>query len=199
MSIVAGMNGKSHFRTRDAKRRIGEQIYRQVYSGAPMPFLIMTPEFEIVDANDAYLRATMRQRDSLAGLEMFQAFPDNPELAEADGVANLKQSLLAARSSGARQKMGVQRYDVTDPKGNWRTRYWRPVNWPVLDDKGSILALVHHVVDVTPDVLAHEAVQSTDILFKRAEAACNQAHQLKEEVRRQLDWAIRVLPTRRRP
>jgi hypothetical protein len=138
-----------HFRTRNAKRRVAQEIYRQVYSGAPTPFLLMTPEFEIIDANDAYLAATMRQRASLAGCDMFEAFPDNPAVPDADGVANLRQSLTNARSSGSRQVMKVQRYDVINPEGQWETRYWRPVNWPVLDKAGTVLALVHHVMDAT--------------------------------------------------
>lgn len=64
-----------HFRTSSGKRRVAQSVYREVYSGAPTPFLLMTSEFEIIDANDAYLAATMRQRDSLAGCDMFQAFP----------------------------------------------------------------------------------------------------------------------------
>jgi hypothetical protein len=187
---MATARKQPHFRTRNGKRRISQLIYRQVYSGAPAPYLLMTPEFEIIDANDAYLGATMRQRDSLAGLDMFEAFPDNPQLDGADGVANLKQSLIAARSSGSRQLMRVQRYDVIDPKGEWRLRYWRPVNWPVLDDAGSVLALVHHVIDVTGKVLAQRAA-ADDMLFRRAQAACDEALALKEETRRIIDRMVR--------
>lgn len=185
-----------HFRTRHAKRQIGQRIYQQVYREAPNPFLLMTPEFEILDANDAYLAATLRKRETLSGLDMFEAFPDNPKHREANGVANLRVSLAAARSSGARQVMPTQRYDIVDPHGNWMLRYWRPVNWPVLDDKGSVLAIVHHVTNITPHVLAQQ-VQSDDVLFKRAEAACEESRLLKDKVRRQLDWAARRLPTRK--
>lgn len=72
-----------HFRSSDAKRRLGQSIYRGIYAGAPTPFLLMTPEFDIIDANDAYLGATMRDRDLLASRPMFEAFPDNPLTPEA--------------------------------------------------------------------------------------------------------------------
>lgn len=192
---MANTSGQPHFRTRNGKRRISQLIYREVYSGAPAPYLLMTPDFEIMDANDAYLGATMRQRDSLAGLDMFEAFPDNPELDNADGVAKLKESLIAARSSGSRQVMPLQRYDVMDPEGNWRLRYWRPMNWPVLDENRSVLALVHHVVDVTTDVLAEQA-SSSDVLFRRADAACDEAQRLKSQTRGTIDLMLRKL---RRP
>jgi PAS domain-containing protein len=187
------------FRTDAATRRMGHHIYREVYSGAPTPFLLMTPEFEILDANDAYLAATMRERESLAGRDMFEAFPDNPELTEATGVANLTQSLISARSTRSRHVMSVQRYDVIDPKCTWRLRYWRPINWPVVDADGKVLALVHHVVNVTPEALAQQAVQSGDILFRRAEAACAEAQRIKNQIRSDIDLAIRRLPRRNGP
>jgi hypothetical protein len=165
---------------------MAQLIYRNVYSGAPTPFLLMTPEFEIIDANDAYLAATMRQRDSLAGRDMFQAFPDNPAVPGADGVANLKQSLTKARASGSRQVMKVQRYDVIDPEGQWTKRYWRPVNWPVLDKSGTVLALVHHVMDVTSEALVRESF-GTEMLFRRADAACEESRLLREEARQRLE------------
>ena len=185
-----------HFRTRAGKRTVAQQLYRSVYAGAPTAFLLMTPEFEIIDANDAYLAATMRQRDSVAGRDMFEAFPDNPDAPEAGGVANLRQSLQRARSAGSRDVMPLQRYDVTDPKGNWMLRYWRPVNWPVLDANGSVLALVHHVRDVTATTLAEGKLQS-DILFRRAQSAWEESKLLREETRRRIDWMLGALPRRK--
>jgi len=185
-----------HFRTQAGKRHVAQQLYRGVYAGAPIPFLLMTPEFEIIDANDAYLAATMRQRDSVAGWNMFEAFPDNPGAPEIGAVANLRQSLKRARSTGSRDVMSLQRYDVTYPEGKWALRYWRPVNWPVLDSNWSVIALVHHVQDVTGKALAERDVQS-DILNRRAEAAWEESRLLREETRRRVDWMLLALPTRR--
>jgi len=186
-----------HFRTQAGKRRVAQQLYRGVYAGAPTPFLLMTPEFEIIDANDAYLTATMRQRDSVAGRDMFEAFPDNPAAPQAGGVANLRQSLKRARSAGSRDVMPRQRYDVTDPDGKWALRYWRPVNWPVLDSKGSVLALVHHVSDVTAKTLAEQSLQS-DLLYRRAQWAWEESMLLREDTRQRIDCMLRALPTPRR-
>lgn len=194
---MAHAKSSPHFRTRAGKRTIAQQLYRGVYAGAPTPFLLMTPEFEIIDANDAYLTATMRRRDSLTGRDMFEAFPDNPQAPEARGVANLKQSLERARSAGTRDAMPLQRYDVTDPKGDWRVRYWQPVNWPVLDRNGSVLALVHHVRDVTANTLAEQNILPMHMLFRRAEAACEESRLLREESQRRMDLMFRGLPRRR--
>ena len=185
-----------HFRTRAGKRHVGQELYRAVYAGAPTPFLLMTPEFEIIDANDAYLAATMRQRDSVAGRDMFEAFPDNPDVPEAGGVAALTQSLTRARSARSRDVMPLQRYDITDPDGNWRLRYWRPVNWSVPNRKGSAVALVHHVRGVTAEAVAEQGLQS-DILYRRAELAWEESRRLREETRGGIDWMLRALPARR--
>ena len=184
------------FRTQAGERRVAQQLYSSVYAGAPTPFLLMTPEFEIIDANDAYLAVTMRQRDSLAGRNMFEAFPDNPNVPEASAVANLSRSLERARSAASRDIMPIQRYDVTDPIGCWTLRYWRPVNWPVLDSKGRVLALVHHVNDVTQPVLAERGLKA-DMLFRRAQSACEESKLLREETRRSIDGMLRALRTRR--
>ena len=185
-----------HFRTPNSQRRIAQRVYREVYSGAPTPFLVMTPEFEIIDANDAYLAATMRHRAGLAGCDMFLAFPDNPAVPGADGVANLKRSLTKARSSRSRQVMQVQRYDVINPEGQWETRYWRPVNWPVLDKAGAVLALVHHVMDVTSEMVVRETFEWSNMLFRRADAACEESRLLREETRRRLEQ-LRPQPHKR--
>lgn len=187
---------QKHFRTPNGTRRNAQLFYREVYSGAPTPFLLMTPEFEIIDANDAYLAATMRQRASLAGCDMFQAFPDNPAVPDANGVANLTRSLTKARSSGARHVMNIQRYDVIDQQGQWHVRYWRPVNWPVRDKSGSILALVHHVMDVTSDTLIKAGLERSDMLFRQADAVCEESRLLREKTRLQLERMRRSPPRR---
>ena len=189
-------SAQPHFGMPNGTRRIAQLIYREVYSGAATPFLLMTPEFEIIDANDAYLAATMRERASLAGCEMFQAFPDNPVVRDADGVANLTQSLTKARSSGSRQVMNVQRYDVINREGQWEERYWRPVNWPVRDRSGTVLALVHHVIDVTSETIVKKSFEWSEMLFRRADAVCEESRLLREETRRRRERLRKPPPTR---
>jgi hypothetical protein len=44
--------------------------------------------------------------------------------------------------------MPVQRWDVTVPPergAGYEERYWIPVNAPVLDDQGHVIAFVHRV------------------------------------------------------
>jgi len=61
------------------------------------------PLFTIIDVNDAYLAATILNRDDPLGQALFDAFPDNPNDPSASGVANLRASLNRSLASGARQ------------------------------------------------------------------------------------------------
>ncbi|MGY8706141.1 hypothetical protein RAD16_10420 [Bradyrhizobium sp. 18BD] len=50
--------------------------------------------------------------------------------------------------------MAVQRYDIRDPDGTFRERYWQPINSPIRDEDGRLVFLLHHVEDVTHQVEA---------------------------------------------
>src|SRR5262249_28988680 len=77
-------------------------------------------------------------------------FPDNPGDPFADGAANVFDSLRIVAETGQSHAMAVQRYDVRNPEGTFVERYWRPVNSPVLDEKGDVLFILNEVVDMTP-------------------------------------------------
>lgn len=118
--------------------------------------LILDPRagLHVVDINDAYAQSTMTNRASVAGERLFEVFPDNPDDLYANGVSNLYTSLMTAAVTGRRQVMPIQRYDIRDSGGKFVVRFWRPINTPLLDDKGRLVYLLRQVEDVTQDVLA---------------------------------------------
>lgn len=127
--------------------------YRALFESAPDLYLVLTPELRIVDASDAYLRATMTNRDQVTGRYLFDVFPDNPEDPAATGVKNLKASLQRVLESRVPDVMPVQKYDIRRPEsegGSFEERYWSPVNSPVFSADGSIQYIIHCVDDVTP-------------------------------------------------
>jgi hypothetical protein len=132
---------------------LGNTIYRGVFADSPNPYLLLTIDLKIVNGNDAYLDVTGTNRDALANTYMFDAFPDNPADPNANGVANLSASFASVQAQQARQTMSMQRYDVRNKEGLWEARYWNVVNWPILDDNRSIVAIVHHVREVHPNLL----------------------------------------------
>jgi C4-dicarboxylate-specific signal transduction histidine kinase len=137
--------------------RRGESVglqFQRIFENAPALFLLLDtdPDFTILGASDAYLRATYTRRQTIVGRPLFEVFPDNPEEPGASGTANLRASLERVIAGRCTDTMAVQKYDIRRPessRGGFEERYWSPVNSPVLSDKGDILCIVHRVEDVT--------------------------------------------------
>jgi PAS domain S-box-containing protein len=123
--------------------------YTRLFDAAPHPYLVLSRDLIILDANQAYLAATMTTRESLAGRRMFDAFPDDPSDRSADGVARLAASFARVLASGGADEMAVQRYPVRRPDGTFEERWWKPRNTPVTRDGGELAFILHHVEDVT--------------------------------------------------
>ncbi|GJE46596.1 hypothetical protein [Methylobacterium soli] len=75
---MADASHTPNIRSAAAQMQQADSIYRSLFAGAPLPLLVLTPDFRIVNANETYLTATGRGRAGLAGLDMFEAFPDSP-------------------------------------------------------------------------------------------------------------------------
>jgi len=131
-----------------------EALRNAVFEAAPHGYLILDPQFTIVDVNQMYLDLTGTRRDYLVGVGLFEAFPDNPDDPTADGVRNLRASLETARETQRPHAMAVQKYDIPRRElgGGFEERHWKPLNTPVLRD-GRVIALIHHVRDVTEETL----------------------------------------------
>ncbi|RAZ85235.1 PAS domain-containing protein [Cereibacter johrii] len=131
-----------------------EVLRNAVFEAAPHGYLILDPDLTIIDVNRQYLDLTRARREDLVNVAMFEAFPDNPGDPTADGVRNLRASLETARSTGRPHSMAVQKYDIPlrGPGGGFEERYWKPLNTPVLHE-GKVVALIHHVRDVTEEML----------------------------------------------
>ncbi|MFI6491303.1 PP2C family protein-serine/threonine phosphatase [Streptomyces sp. NPDC050564] len=133
--------------------------YAALFAATPSPYLVLGPDLVIVDVNMAYLQATARSRDDLLGQYIFDAFPDNPADPHADGVRNLDASLRRVLSSGERDTMALQKYDIpiVERPGQFEERWWSPINTPVLGIDGKVAWIIHRVEDVTAFVRARQA------------------------------------------
>jgi len=129
-------------------------IFQNIFEAIPGLYLILAPnkQFTIIAANDAYLQATKTERKRIVGRPLFEVFPDNPNDPEASGVAAIRNSLNRVLSSKMPDTMGVLKYDipVSRPSNKkFETRYWSPVNSPLLDKDGNVVYLINSVIDVT--------------------------------------------------
>ncbi|MGB9108848.1 MAG: ATP-binding protein [Telluria sp.] len=136
-----------------------------LFKAIPAPYLVISPQFIIMAANAAYLQIAGRRSEDIVGRMLFDAFPDNPNDPQAAGVANLRASLLQVLETGRVDKMAIQRYDVATEAGGdvYQTRYWRPVNTPVLDAAGGVTCIIQSVEEMTGAYMA-QARSLRDVL-----------------------------------
>ena len=132
--------------------------YQRFFEKLPGVCAVLSPDFRVLAVNDAYERASMRDRSSLIGRVVFELFPDNPDAPGADGVEKLRASLERVRRECVPDALPVQRYDIEDPSspGVYLERYWSPINTPVCDDSGTLQYIIHLAEDVTEIVLLEQ-------------------------------------------
>ena len=136
--------------------------YTAAFNAAPGNYLLLHPDFRIAGVTDAYLAATMTRREDIVGRGLFEVFPDNPEEPTADGVRNLRQSLVRVIATRRADRMPVQKYDIKRPDdegGGFEERYWSPLNSPVLGANGEVELIIHWVEDVTDLVRIKQEMQ----------------------------------------
>ncbi|HUC22026.1 MAG TPA: PAS domain-containing protein [Streptosporangiaceae bacterium] len=123
------------------------QVFRQI----PMPVLLVTPDFVIADANNAYLDVTGRTRAELVGHDAFDAFPDNPSDPRVSGVRDMRDSMRRVLDTGEPDAVAFQRYDVEVPgsPGVFEERFWCPINAPVFGPDGRVVMIAQCVEEIT--------------------------------------------------
>lgn len=124
----------------------------EILQSTPDLYLILDPEFNIIELSEAYLRATMIQREAVIGRNIFDVFPDNPADPTATGVKNLKTSLQRVLKNKKPDTMAIQKYDIRKPEsegGDFEERFWSPINSPILNDENKVIFIIHKVEDVT--------------------------------------------------
>lgn len=165
-----------------------------LFNVLPTPHLLLSPAFVIEAVSDAYLRATLTQRECLVGQYMFDAFPDNPQTPEANGSRNVYASLTRVLATKQPQRIAQQHYDVPDPErpGQFVERYWQALNVPVLDALGNVVQIIHAAVDVTAEVQAQDHLQESQAAEQAARAEVEQQRQRFREVLTQMPASIAV-------
>lgn len=136
--------------------KVADEQFRRLFENVPGLFLVLDPTLHIIAVSNAYLDATLTQRQDITGKYIFDVFPDNPDDENATGVSNLHQSLNTVLQQGKPHRMPDQKYDIRRPDGSFEVRYWSPLNTPILSDKGEVEYIIHRAEDVTELVLMRE-------------------------------------------
>jgi PAS domain S-box-containing protein len=139
---------------------------------SPDKYLILSPDFIIQMATDAYLDASLTKREEISGKYLFDVFPDNGSDAAANTINNIRASLRQVLSTKKPHRMDLQRYDLPQPmqKGTgFIPKYWLLLHTPVLDDKGEVLCIIHKMEDVTEEVNARRRMEESEALLLSTE------------------------------
>jgi PAS domain S-box-containing protein len=130
--------------------------FESLFNASPAPLLaIAPPDWIIVAANDARLKATATTRAEQIGRRLFDVFPNDRAHPDTNGVRSLAASLERVMTTRAADTMAVQHDPVRGPDGVFVDRWWAPTNTPVFDATGAVHLVIHHVEDVTANRLAH--------------------------------------------
>ena len=130
--------------------------YRQLFEAAPDAYLVLRPErdFTIIAATDAYLSATMTQRDEVVGRPLFEIFTQKRGSKNEQSLRLLRESLDRTLSTRSAQQLAVRHYlrrsnlagEDSEP-GHWNVR-----NVPVIGASREIKYIVHRIESAS----AHE-------------------------------------------
>lgn len=170
---------------------------KSLFESLPGLYLVLTPEFKIVAASDAYLAATLTTREGIVGRGLFEVFPDNPDDPNANGESNLRASLNRVLAHGSVDTMAIQKYDVRRPDGVFEKRYWSPINSPVVGADHKVQYIIHRVEEVTEFVLSKSRAASRDTelnaRMEQMEAEIFQSSQKVQAANQQLEAANKEL------
>ncbi len=88
----------------------------------------------------------MRERAELAGRPMFEAFPS---ASGSESHKSLSRSLERVLATGEPDEIALIRYDISGSGGAMEERYWSATHTPLTDERGNVLYILQHTVDVT--------------------------------------------------
>ena len=114
----------------------------------PDDYLLLAPDYTILDASDRYLATTGRQRDAIVGHNVFDVYPR----AEQNDWRTFADSFEYVRQHATSHTMPRIRYDIPRPAGQGdglEERYWQTTNHPQFDAQGRVQAVLVKTEDVT--------------------------------------------------
>jgi PAS domain S-box-containing protein len=166
-----------------------------LFHASPYPYLVMSNDLTIIDANPAYLRAVGRTKEDIVGRYVFDAFPENPGDPDSTNVREVKASLETAIATRRPHTTPFLRYAVPEQTAEgtvFREMYWSTVHTPALDEAGNVAFVFQNAIDVTDlyrfdkksqsaevDLEVHPAVHTEN--FSRAQMHEAMARILKDE------------------
>jgi PAS domain S-box-containing protein len=126
--------------------------FESLFRRSPNAYLLLSSELIILEANQAYLRATGRERAELLGQRIDEAFPPDPLLPASTAIADLLSSFQRVLNRKAIDTLPLIRYAIEregSEGGVYEERFWSATHTPILDAAGEVQMILQHTVDVT--------------------------------------------------
>ena len=121
--------------------------FSHLFDTSPNPYVVMSPTFVILGANQAYLAVTGRSLADIVDRSIFDAFPS-----EEENALMLRESLDRVARLKVRDELPLIRYGlfVDTPAGKvFEERFWSATHTPLVDSAGDITHILQHTEDVT--------------------------------------------------
>lgn len=176
--------------------------FEALFSASPNPHVLLDLSLNIVGMNDAYLKATMREREDLVGRNMFDAFPSDPDSPSHRQLRNSFDKVIREKVA---DHLPLIEYAIPLPSGQgFEERFWSATHTPLFNHAGEMTFILQHTVDVTElqrlRILAKSSALSsgpsvlieTD-MFRRAQAV-QEANQALTEERQHLRGLFEQAP-----
>ncbi|MCQ4288154.1 PAS domain-containing protein [Pseudomonas stutzeri] len=126
--------------------------FEALFRASPNAYLLLDRELTILDANEAYLKLTARELDDIVGRRIHDAFAADPQAPETTHVEELLESFARVLRTGAVDTLPIIRYSIAvsaDSGAAYEDRYWSATHTPLLDERGEVIAILQHTMDIT--------------------------------------------------
>ena len=126
--------------------------FEALFRTSPNAYLLLDRELTILDANEAYLKLTARELDDIVGRRIHDAFAADPQAPETTHVEELLESFARVLRAGAVDTLPIIRYSIAvsaDSGAAYEDRYWSATHTPLLDERGEVIAILQHTMDIT--------------------------------------------------
>ncbi|EJF09222.1 signal transduction histidine kinase [Pontibacter sp. BAB1700] len=129
--------------------------------------MVLSPEYKVVAATDAFLESSLRTRDQLIGLHfLLEAFPERENSYQDNAIKKGLDQVLQTKKA---VRLGAMRYDIQKPEsqgGGYEVRFWEVNQTPILDSEGNVEYIMQKPFDVTEREVSQVALQKSEEKFK---------------------------------
>jgi|GEM_PF-1619553 len=129
--------------------------YQKLFRSLPDNFLLMAPDATIIDNTDSHVAASLKSREEVRGLTLFEAYP-SVDQNEGDVIYQSHEHVRRHREPHV---MPLIRYDLEVPAergGGFEEMYWQATHYPILDEQGQLQYILQRTQNVTEQ---HRAAQ----------------------------------------